>query len=134
MALFIVLVGTGMGIISYDSVSAIALHVTKGSVAVIFGSAVMAGWLMALLSWLVTSSSSTTGRIFVIYMITAIVGFAGFHHSIVGNIEVLAGVLFTDSISFGTYASFQATALLGNAFGGVFFVALLRYRAFAANF
>ena len=134
MAVFIVLVGTGMGIISYDSVSAIALHVTKGSVAVIFGSAIMAGWLMALLSWLVTSSSSTTGRIFVIYMITAIVGFAGFHHSIVGNIEVLAGVLFTDSISFGTYAYFQATALFGNAFGGVFFVALLRYRAFAANF
>jgi formate/nitrite transporter FocA (FNT family) len=134
MAVFIVLVGTGMGIISYDSVSAIALHVTKGSVAVIFGSAIMAGWLMALLSWLVTSSSSTMGRIFVIYMITAIVGFAGFHHSIVGNIEVLAGVLFTDSISIGTYAAFQATALFGNAFGGVFFVALLRYRAFAANF
>jgi formate/nitrite transporter FocA (FNT family) len=134
MAVFIVLVGTGMEIISYESISSIALHVTKGSVGVIFGSAIMAGWLMALLSWLVTSASATIGRIFVIYMITAIVGFAGFHHSIVGNIEVLAGVLFTDAISFGSYATFQTTALLGNAFGGVIFVALLRYRAFAANF
>lgn len=134
MAVFVVLVGKGMGIISYESVSAIALHVTKGSVGIIFASAIMAGWLMALLSWLVTSASETIGKIVVIYMITAIVGFAGFHHSIVGNIEVLAGFIFTDAISFGTYASFQTTALIGNAFGGVFFVALLRYRAFAANF
>ncbi len=134
MAVIIVLVGNGMGIISYESVSAIALHVTKASTLVIFGSAILAGWLMALLSWLVTSASDTIGRIVVIYMITAVVGFAGFHHSIVGNIEVLAGLLFTDAISFGTYASFQTMALIGNAIGGVFFVALLRYRAFQANF
>jgi formate/nitrite transporter FocA (FNT family) len=134
MTVIIVSVGNGMGIIGYDSVSAIALHVTKASTLVIFGSAILAGWLMALLSWLVTSASETIGRIVVIYMITAVVGFAGFHHSIVGNIEVLAGLIFTDAISFGTYATFQTTALVGNAFGGVFFVALLRYRAFQANF
>lgn len=134
MTVIIVSVGNGMGIISYESVSAIALHITKASTLVIFGSAILAGWLMALLSWLVTSASETIGRIVVIYMITAVVGFAGFHHSIVGNIEVLAGLIFTNAISFGTYATFQTTALIGNAFGGVFFVALLRYRAFQANF
>lgn len=127
-------VGTGMGLITLETISSIALHVTKGSTLIIFGSAVLAGWLMALLSWLVTSSNETISRIFVIYMITAIVGFAGLHHSIVGNIEVLAGLLFTDDIPITTYLTFQSTALLGNAFGGVFFVALLRYRAFAANF
>ncbi|MFD0798406.1 formate/nitrite transporter family protein [Maribacter chungangensis] len=127
-------IGTGMGLITQGTISSIALHVTKGSTLVIFGSAILAGWLMALLSWLVSSSNETISRIFVIYMITAMVGFAGLHHSIVGNIEVLAGLLFTDDISITTYLTFQTTALLGNAFGGVFFVALLRYRAFAANF
>lgn len=134
IAVLIGFIGTGMGLITLDTISHIALHVTKDSTLIIFGSAVLAGWLMALLSWLVTSSNETISRIFVIYMITAIVGFAGLHHSIVGNIEVLAGLLFTDDISISTYLTFQSTALLGNAFGGVFFVALLRYRAFAANF
>jgi len=123
-----------LGIITTESISSIALHVTKPGALVVFGSAILAGWLMALLSWLVTSSKETISRIFVIYMITVIVGFAGFHHSIVGNIEVLAGLIFTDNISVSTYLIFQSTALLGNAFGGVFFVALLRYRSFASNF
>ena len=134
MAILIVIVGTGMGILSLEAISAIAVHVSNKGVPVIFGSAVLAGWLMALLSWLVSSSTETISRIVVIYMITLIVGFAGLHHSIVGNIEVLAGLLFTEDLSIQTYLTFQSTALLGNAFGGVFFVALLRYRAFAANF
>lgn len=123
-----------LGIISKDSIAKIALHVTKPNTLIIFGSAILAGWLMALLSWLVSSSKETISRIFVIYMITAIVGFAGFHHSIVGNIEVLAGIIFTNKVSFLEYLIFQSTTLLGNAFGGVFFVALLRYRSFASNF
>lgn len=134
IAVIICLVGTSMGIISTKSIAEIALHVTHNSTFTILGSAILAGWLMALLSWLVTSSNETISRIFVIYMITAVVGFAGFHHSIIGNIEVLSGVIFTNDISWPTYFVFQGTALLGNAFGGVFFVALLKYGAFSANF
>jgi formate/nitrite transporter FocA (FNT family) len=134
IAVLIGIVGTAMGIISLETIATIASHVSKADVPVIFGSAILAGWLMALLSWLVSSSTETISRIVVIYMITVIVGFAGLHHSIVGNTEVLAGLIFTDAISVDTYLTFQVTALLGNAFGGVIFVALLRYRAFAANF
>jgi len=134
IAILIGIIGTAMGIISLETIATIASHVSKADVPVIFGSAILAGWLMALLSWLVSSSTETISRIVVIYMITVIVGFAGLHHSIVGNTEVLAGLFFTDAISIGTYLTFQLTTLLGNAFGGVIFVALLRYRAFAANF
>ncbi|KPM32166.1 Formate/nitrite transporter family [Croceitalea dokdonensis DOKDO 023] len=134
MAVIIGYIGTAMGIITVDAIASIATHVSKAAVPVIFGSAVLAGWLMALLSWLVSSSMETISRIVVIYMITLIVGFSGLHHSIVGNIEVFAGLFFTDAISTNTYLTFQLTALFGNAFGGVIFVALLRYRAFTANF
>lgn len=127
-------VGQSMGIISTKSIVAIAEHVTHQTTLTILGSAILAGWLMALLSWLVTSSNETISRIFIIYMITAIVGFAGFHHSIVGNIEVLSGLIFTDAISLSDYLTFQFTALVGNIFGGVFFVAILKYRAFSANY
>jgi formate/nitrite transporter FocA (FNT family) len=52
-----------------------------------FLSAIVAGWLMGLLNWLINSVKTLT-RIFSFHDKTA-VGFGGFHHSIVGNIEVL---------------------------------------------
>ncbi len=133
MTFLVVLIGVNLGITSYESSAIIAKHVFKGSYLTIFFSAIMAGWLMALLSWLLSSSEEFISKIIIIYIITFIVGFAGFHHSIVGNIEVFAGLIFTKSISFVEYLIFLPTALFGNAIGGVFFVALLRYRSFAAN-
>jgi formate/nitrite transporter FocA (FNT family) len=133
MTFLIVLIGVNLEITSYESVAIIAQHVSKGSTITVLFSAMMAGWLMALLSWLLSSSEETISKIIIIYLITLIVGFAGFHHSIVGNIEVFAGLIFTNSISFVEYLSFLLAALFGNAIGGVFFVALLRYRSFAEN-
>jgi formate/nitrite transporter FocA (FNT family) len=54
-----------------------------------FLSAIVAGWLMGLLNWLINSVKNSLTRIFLIFMITGVIGFGGFHHSIVGNIEVL---------------------------------------------
>ena len=133
MTFLVVLIGVNLEITNYESVATVAKHVTKGSSITVFFSAIMAGWLMALLSWLLSSSGESISRIMIIYMITLIVGFAGFHHSIVGNIEVFAGFIFTNSISFVEYLVFLLAALFGNAIGGVFFVALLRYRSFAEN-
>lgn len=133
MTFLIVLIGVNLEITSYESLAIIAKHVYNESYPTIFFSAIMAGWLMALLSWLLSSSEETISKIIIIYMITLIVGFAGFHHSIIGNIEVFAGFIFTKSISFVEYLIFLLTALFGNAIGGVFFVALLRYRSFAVN-
>lgn len=134
MTFLIVLIGVNLEIFNYESVSIVAKHVAKGSFLAIFFSAVMAGWLMAVLSWLLSSTEEIISRITIIFIITFIVGFAGFHHSIVGNIEVFAGFVFSTSISLGNYLAFLSAALFGNAVGGVFFVALLRYRSFAANF
>ena len=96
-------------------------------------SAILAGWLMGLLSWVVTSSKDTISRIFIIYIITAVLSFAGLHHSIVGNVEVFAGLIIPSELTIIDYVSFQAIALLGNAIGGAVFVALLKYRAFVTN-
>ncbi|WP_175416234.1 formate/nitrite transporter family protein [Aggregatimonas sangjinii] len=119
--------------IAKESISEIAQQVIHRSPSIIFGSVVLAGWLMALLSWLVVSSNETSSRIFGICMIATTIGFAGLHHSTVGNIEVLAGLIFINDISESTYTIFHSTALFGNAFGGVIFVAPLKYRSCAAN-
>ncbi|MFT5619576.1 MAG: formate/nitrite transporter FocA (FNT family) [Arenicella sp.] len=132
---FLVLwIGTAMNMIELESVREIAHHVSSPKPFVIFGSAVLAGWLMGLLSWLVTSSQETISRILIIYLITTLIGIGGLHHSIVGSIEVFAGLISDSDTTFLDYLSFQVVATLGNAMGGGVFVALLKYRAFASNF
>ncbi|MEB2777249.1 formate/nitrite transporter family protein [Algoriphagus sp. D3-2-R+10] len=125
--------GPHLGIFNTDVVVTIAKHVLHADAHVIFVSAIVAGWLMGLLSWLLASSRDTISRIVMIFLITAVMSFTGLHHSIIGSVEVFSGMLTSPDISFWNYLSFQSTALLGNAFGGGIFVALLKYRAFVFN-
>jgi len=130
---FIVWIGPELGIISYKGITNLGQHVNHFSRDIILGSSVLAGWLMALLSWTITSTKSVSGKILIIYMITFIIAMAGLYHSIVGSIEVFAGFLVTEKITLVDYFTFQTTALVGNAIGGVVFVAILKYGAFMAN-
>lgn len=130
MAFVLVWFGPKLGIFELNSVEAIAMHVSDYDKWVILVSSIFAGWLMGLLSWLVAASKDTLSRIVIIYMITSVLAFAGLHHSIVGNVEVFAGFISSPKISFSMYGSFQIISLIGNALGGVVFVALLKYRAF----
>ena len=133
MGVVLVWIGPKLEIFDLQSIEAIAVHVTKYDNWVIFASAILAGWLMGLLSWLVTASKDTVSRIIIIYMITAVLAFAGLHHSIVGNIEVFTGLISSAEINWSSYVSFQSISLLGNALGGAVFVALLKYSAFVYN-
>jgi len=90
-------------------------------------SAVVAGWMMGLLGWLLTSSQDTISRILLIILVTATIGMAGLHHCIVGSIEVFSGVVVHESLTLFDYLHFLVWATLGNVIGGVVFVALLKY-------
>jgi formate/nitrite transporter FocA (FNT family) len=129
----LVWIGPQLGIISHEGIKNLGDHVNHYSRDIILVSSVLAGWLMALLSWIITSTHKATGKILVIYIVTFVIALAGLHHSIVGSIEVFAGFLVSDKITFIDYLTFQSTSLLGNAIGGVFFVAILKYGAFLAN-
>ena len=89
-------------------------------------SAVLAGWLMGLLAWLVAAARETISQLFIIWLITAAIGIAGLHHCIVGNVEVLSGLL-SSHFSLMEYLRFLGLSTLGNIIGGVFFVAVLKY-------
>ncbi|WP_026916203.1 formate/nitrite transporter family protein [Christiangramia portivictoriae] len=125
--------GSGLNLFPAEVVAKIGEHFVNYDILTIFLSAIMAGWLMGLLSWLVTSSKETTAEILIIYVITAVMGFTGLHHSIIGHIEIFAGMLVSDKINFLVYLKTLATALAGNAVGATVFVALLKYRAFVFN-
>ncbi|MBF5045488.1 formate/nitrite transporter family protein [Aggregicoccus sp. 17bor-14] len=100
------------------------VHPTSG---VLFASAVAAGWLMGLLSWLVTAGRDTVSQTFFVFLATFFIGLLGLHHCIAGTIEVLLGVFSGEGASLAGYGRFLLLATLGNILGGSVFVALLKY-------
>jgi formate/nitrite transporter FocA (FNT family) len=133
ISLVLLWIGPKLHIFDSVTVEKIAMHVTDAASFTIFVSAILAGWLMGLLSWLVTSFKDSVSRILIIFSITATMSFTGLHHSIIGNIEVFSGLISSPKVEISDYLIFQSLALLGNAVGGGVFVALLKYRAFIIN-
>ena len=75
--------------------------------------------------WLLPGSGSA--RLFIVVLLTYVVGLAGLSHIIAGSAEALY-LVFTDERSFSDYLLHYATpTLIGNAVGGVGLVALLAH-------
>lgn len=121
-------VGPRLGLVTYDALEDIAKHLIDYSAPLILVSAILAGWLMGLVSWLATSSKETIARIVVVIIVTAVIGLGGLHHSIVGSTEVFAGLLSSDEITLSDYFVTQLWSTIGNIIGGVFFVSILKYQ------
>ncbi|HZR22316.1 MAG TPA: formate/nitrite transporter family protein [Vicinamibacterales bacterium] len=93
--------------------------------------AVYAGWLIALMVWLLPFAE--TARVWVIVIITYIVGLGHFSHVIAGSVETFYLVV-TGEQSFGQYvAGFLAPAFFGNVLGGVALVAAIAHAQFVAG-
>ena len=122
--------GLHMHLFTVHAIDAYAEHILGFEWWVIFGSAVLAGWMMGVAAWLVTSARDTFSRIVLVALITGSIGFLGLHHSIVGNIEVFSALLYGNTVSLWHYLIFLIIVLVGNTVGGVVFVAVLKNRTF----
>ncbi|HXN73555.1 MAG TPA: formate/nitrite transporter family protein [Candidatus Acidoferrales bacterium] len=90
---------------------------------VVFVRAIFAGWLIALMVWLLPAAESA--RVSVIIIITYLITLGGFNHIIAGSTTMFYLVLMK-SISWGTYfTNFFFPTLFGNILGGVSLVAAL---------
>jgi formate/nitrite transporter FocA (FNT family) len=86
---------------------------------------VFAGWLIALMVWLMPAAASS--RFFVIVAVTWLIGVAKFSHVIAGSTETAFAAM-RDALSWTDYlVGFLLPALVGNSIGGVVFVALLNH-------
>lgn len=93
--------------------------------------ATLAGWLIALMVWLLPASGPA--RLAAIVIPTYIIALGRFGHSIAGSVDVLYLVA-TAQASWATYLGrFLAPVLLGNIVGGVLLVALLNHAQVAAG-
>lgn len=122
--------GLNMQLFSVRDIDTYAEHILGFRWWVIFGSAILAGWMMGITAWLVTSARDTLSRIVLVTIITGSIGFLGLHHSIVGNIEIFSALIYGNTVSLGRYLLFLTVILLGNTVGGVVFVAVLKNRTF----
>jgi formate/nitrite transporter FocA (FNT family) len=117
----------------HGELARIAEHATSGGFGHVVYAGVFAGWLIALLSWLLASTHSTGAQIALIWLCTAPISALHFRHSIAGSVEAFYRAA-SGSAGWGPMlANFVAPSVIGNAIGGVLLVALLNYGQVAAD-
>lgn len=105
------------------------LQLALNAADVSFGTAVLrgifAGWLIALVVWMLAAMAGP--RISIIVILTYIVGVAGLTHIIAGSVEVLFLVMTGVTSWFAYFSGYMIPALFGNILGGVALVSALNH-------
>lgn len=115
-----------------ESLVAIGLENANHSLSSIFWSAIIGGWIIAMVAWLVSGSHSISGSMMLIWLLAFVVGLGHFAHSIASSGEILAAVLHS-KLSALAYMRWLWPAVLGNITGGVGLVTMLEYGQIAED-
>jgi formate/nitrite transporter FocA (FNT family) len=102
----------------------IGREASEGAVFTIFLRAIFAGWLIALMVWLLPAAESA--RVWIIIIMTYLVALGGYSHIIAGSVEVFYAA-FTGAIEWSRYLEWVFPTLFGNIIGGVSLVAVLAH-------
>lgn len=105
--------------------SEVAAHAVAEPWGPTFIGAVFAGWLIALMVWLLPFAE--TGRVGVIVVITYLVGLGGFGHIVAGSVETFFLMLGGELGVAAWLGGHFVPVLLGNVVGGVSLVAAINY-------
>jgi formate-nitrite transporter family protein len=110
---------------THESMRILADHAYRHSFGVTLLRGIFAGWLIALMVWLLPFAQSA--RVAVIAILTYVIGVGHFSHIIAGTVD--AGFLvFTGGRSWGEFAlTFFVPTLIGNIIGGVVLVAAINH-------
>ncbi len=120
-------VGPGLGVADPKAMGDLARTLVSHSSLLMFLSAIGAGWLMGLLSWLTSAARDSIAQIVLVWLTTYMIGLASLHHSIAGTTEVLMGVFVGQGATWPDFLRFLIWSVLGNAIGGAVFVGALKY-------
>ncbi len=113
------------------SLAEIAQRSLRGGFGLTILRGIFAGWLIALMVWLLPASEGT--RLHIIIILTYLVALGGFAHIIAGSVDVmyLANI---GAVSWLTYfVGFMLPTLIGNCIGGVSLVAALNFAQVASE-
>lgn len=117
------------------SVQQCLTEIGAGHLGASFGKVLMrsifAGWLIALMVWLLPGAESS--KVFIIVVITYLVGISGFNHIIAGSTTMFF-LIATKSLSWSAYTlHFFIPTLIGNMIGGLSLVAALGHAQVAGG-
>lgn len=127
VAYFLVALGSSHGGFEVAALAAAASDLTHTTAGASFLSALLAGWLMGLMSWLIVAARETVSQVIFVWVIGMAIGLGHLHHCITGTAEVVAGMAVSSAIGPGDAAGFLLTSTLGNAVGALIFATIIRY-------
>jgi formate/nitrite transporter FocA (FNT family) len=104
---------------------AIGLHAIEPGFGLVLLRGIVAGWLVALLIWLLPFAE--TSRVVVIIIVTWTIGIGHFSHVIAGSVNVFALAAFGGASWIHVVTGFIVPALIGNVIGGCTLVAALAH-------
>ena len=111
----------------------VAANGTSGGFLLVLYRGIFAGWLIALMAWLIASTRATGAQVLLIWLTTAPISAFGFRHSIAGSVEgfyqAWAGATGWGQITI----NFIVPAITGNIIGGVVLVAILNHGQVVAD-
>ncbi|MGJ5179255.1 formate/nitrite transporter family protein [Bradyrhizobium oligotrophicum] len=114
-----------------DAFTELSRHTVEGAFPATFMRAVFAGWLIALMTWLLPAVRGARAHIVII--MTYLIALGQFAHIVAGSVEC-AFLVLTGRASLGDYVgAFFVPTLLGNVVGGTTLVALLNYGQVASE-
>ena len=97
-------------------------HILEAGFGTLILRGMVAGWLIALMVWLLPFAESA--RIWVIIILSYLIGLADLPHVIAGSVETFY-LICTGALGFGGYLfQFLLPVLIGNVIGGVALVAV----------
>ena len=105
----------------------VARTATGGGFGLVLYRGIWAGWLVALMAWLMGSTREAIAQIALVWLSTAPIAAFGFKHSIAGATEAFYRAAVGDASWIRMLWDFEVPALLGNIIGGVVLVALVNH-------
>lgn len=110
-----------------DALARVAETSTGGGFGIVLYQAVFAGWLIALMAWLISATRATGAQIVLVWLTTAPIAAFNFRHSIAGATEAFYRAAVGGTTWGAMLGQFLVPALVGNIIGGVTLVALLNF-------
>jgi len=114
-----------------EQFAALASEALTGSFGDQFLRAIFSGWLIALIVWLMPNAE--TSRVFVIVMLTYVIGLCGLSHIVAGSVEVFYAAVTSGTTFVDVVWRFLVPVLLGNLLGGAALVGAIHHAQIEAD-
>jgi formate/nitrite transporter FocA (FNT family) len=109
----------------HQTLSDIGRETLRWGLATMFVRAIFAGWLIALMVWMLPAASQL--GVVVVFVMTYIVGIAGLSHIIAGSTETLYLVVRGEASLPAYVGNFFIPTLIGNSLGGILLVTAINH-------